>query len=183
MVRWIRPEVDKWKLNTNGSFISFIGKSEIDGVVRTGNGQMVMDFASPIHLPTNNYSKAHAALQGTLWCCNQYCNNFTLELHSLLIVNIILGLYNIPWKLQEIIKKIQKKVELHVITVQHCYKEGNTVVDSLAKYAANITNNEVFLQEYDLPQEIKGAIRIEKLHMPSYRFKPKKHLNRIFEFP
>ncbi|KAH0650718.1 hypothetical protein KY284_030630 [Solanum tuberosum] len=90
---------------------------------------------------------------------------------------MILGLDNILWKLQEIIKKIQKNVELQGITVQHCYKEGNTVVDSLAKYATNITNNEVFLQEDDLPQEIKGALRIDRLHMPSFKFKPKKHSN------
>lgn len=98
-------------------FYSLIGKAGIGGVVRTGSGQMVMAFASPVYLHSNNYSEAQAALQGTLWCCNQHCHSFTLELDSLLIVNMILGLYNIPWKLQEIIKKIQEMVKLHGITV------------------------------------------------------------------
>ncbi|XP_055803490.1 uncharacterized protein LOC129872556 [Solanum dulcamara] len=172
MVRWIRQEVDKWKLNTNGSFIPSIGKVGIGGAVRTRNGQMVMAFASPIHLHTNNYS---VVLQGTLWCCNQHCYNFTLELDSLLMVKMILVLHNISWKLHEIVKKIQKKVKLHGIMVQHCYREGNTVAESLAKYATNITNNEVFLQEDDHPQEIKGALCTYKLQIPSFRIKPKKH--------
>lgn len=45
MVRWIRPKADKWKLNMNDNFISFIGKAWIGGVFRTGNGQMVLAFA------------------------------------------------------------------------------------------------------------------------------------------
>lgn len=84
-----------------------INKAGAGGIVRKRTGQLVMAFASPIQFSTNNYSEVQAALQGTLWCCGQNCFNFILELDSMLVVNMILGKYKAPWKLQNDIDQIQ----------------------------------------------------------------------------
>ncbi|XP_070031824.1 uncharacterized protein [Nicotiana tomentosiformis] len=129
MVTWNSPEGNTCKLNTDGSYMESINKAGAGGIVRKRTGQLVMAFASPIQFSTNNYSEVQAALQGTLWCCDQNCFNYILELDSMLVVNMILG------------------------------KKGNEVADSLSKYATTITEKVTFLNEQDLPNEVRGPLK------------------------
>lgn len=71
----------------------------------------------------------------------------------MLVVNMILGTTNIPWRLQRDIGKIQEKVTQHGIKVQHCYREGNHVADSLAKYATTLDDECMYFDEADLPSD------------------------------
>lgn len=142
-----------------------------------------MAFASPVQFSTNNYSEVQAALQGTLWCCGQNCFNFILELDSMLVVNMILGKYKAPWKLQNDIDQLQHKVRLHGITIKHCYREENEVADSLSKYATTITENVTFLNEQDLPNEVRGPLRMDRIQAPTFRVREKKHAGWFFEPP
>lgn len=119
IVKWLRPEENTWKLNTDGSFMAVQGRAGAGNIVRMINGHLVMAFATPIQFSTNNFSEAQAALQGTLWCCQQGFAELILELNSMLVVNMILGTTNIPWRLQRDIGKIQEKVTQHGIKVQH----------------------------------------------------------------
>lgn len=53
--------------------------------------------------------------------------------------------------------------------VQHTYREGNQVADSLASYACSTQDNAVFTQVRDLPQLAKGAFRTDKAGLPAIR--------------
>ncbi|KAF3638683.1 hypothetical protein FXO38_23111 [Capsicum annuum] len=66
MVKWEKPEMDSWKLNTDGSNIANQGRAGAGGVVRNRDGQMLMAFAAPVQFLTNNYSETQAALHGII---------------------------------------------------------------------------------------------------------------------
>lgn len=70
-----------------------------------------MAFSAPVHFLTNNYSEVQADLFGILWCSDHNCQDLSLELDSLLVVNMILGTYNSPWRLKEDITLIQQRVQ------------------------------------------------------------------------
>lgn len=58
-----------------------------------------------------------------------------LEMDSLLFVNMLTGVSSPSWELEEDILKMRKIIQQQQqITVQHCYREGNIVVDALAKF-------------------------------------------------
>ncbi|WMV20051.1 hypothetical protein MTR67_013436 [Solanum verrucosum] len=71
MVYWTRPNLDTWKINTDGSYMINQNKAGAGGIVRNRIGEMIMAFAYPTHFCTNNFSEPHAALIGISWCCEQ----------------------------------------------------------------------------------------------------------------
>lgn len=183
MVMWEKPKGNEWKLNTDGSFNSEEGKAGAGGIVRKRNGHMVMAFATPVHFYTNNYSEVKAALHGVQWCITRNPRKLILELDSLLVVNMILGKCKIPWKLQRDITTIQQMVQQNNIQIQHCFREGNEVADLLSKHAHNLNNMAIFLEESELPREVRGAIRIDRIQLPTFRIRPKNHSGWHFEPP
>lgn len=68
---------------------------------------------------------------------------------------MILGNYGILWRLQEAILQNRKNIQVHNITVQHCLKEGNDVMDLLSKHAITVTDKVFFfLRECDIPRAV-----------------------------
>lgn len=155
----------------------------IGGVVRKRNGQMVMSFSTLVHFLTNNYSEVQAALFGILWCSDQNCQDLILELDSLLVVNMILGKYNTPWRLKEGVTLIQQKVQQHGIKIKHCYREGNEVADALSKHATTLMQQIIFLNETDLPTVARKAMTMDRMQVPNFRIRPRKYSEWVFEPP
>ncbi|OIT31215.1 hypothetical protein A4A49_62182 [Nicotiana attenuata] len=183
MVLWEPLDSNQWKINTDGSFSANTGKAGIGGVVRKRNGQMIMAFSAPVHFLTNNYSEVQAALFAILWCCDHNCQELILELETLLVVNMILGKYNTPWRLKEAVTLIQQKVQQHGIKIKHCYREGNEVADGLAKHAATLAQQTIFLNETEMPAEARNAMTMDRRQIPNFRIRPKKHSGWIFDPP
>lgn len=142
-----------------------------------------MAFSAPVHFMTNNYSEVQATLFGILWRCDQNCQELILELDSLLVVNMILGVYNTPWRLKEDVTIIQQKVQQHGIKIKHCYRERNEVADALSKHATTLTQQIIFLNETDLPTEVRKAMIMDRRQVPNLRIRPRKHSGWIFEPP
>ncbi|OIT05818.1 hypothetical protein A4A49_61584 [Nicotiana attenuata] len=186
MVLWEPPNSNQWKINTDGSFCANADKAGIGGVVRKRNGQMVMAFSAPVHFLTNNYSEVLVLLStlfAILWCCDHNCQDLILELDSLLVVNMIRGKYNTPWRLKEGVTLIQQKVQHHGIKIKYCYSEGNEVADALAKHAATLTQQAIFLNETEMPAEARNAMSMDRRQIPNFRIRPKKHSGWIFDPP
>lgn len=60
---------------------------------------MVMAFAKPIQFLTNNYGEAQVVLFRITWCYDNQWSNFILELHSMILVHVILGKAKATWRL------------------------------------------------------------------------------------
>ncbi|XP_060188598.1 uncharacterized protein LOC132617573 [Lycium barbarum] len=158
-------------------------KAGAGGIVRNRIGNMIMAFSYPSQFYTNNYSEAQAALIGISWCVNQQFEALEVELDSLLVVQMLNGTLKPPWRIQGIIDEIRAKMTGRNISVQHCYREGNEVADTLAKYAAQVQAPRIFLIEGDLPMEARGPLRMNKLDLPSFRRQVKKNSGWFFEPP
>ncbi|KAF3662715.1 hypothetical protein FXO38_11031 [Capsicum annuum] len=96
---------------------------------------------------------------------------------------MILENCNIPWRLQEAISQIKNHIQAHNITVQHSLREANKVADLLSKHATTLTEEVIFLRECDLPREVMGALRMDRMQVPSFRIRAEKHSVRIFHPP
>lgn len=146
MVKWNSCD-DTIILNTDGSYMKSSGKAGAGGIIRRRNGDMIMAFANPLKFSTINLSEVIAARDGIQWCCEQGMSNFKVELDSMLIVHMIKGICNVPWNLLAIIENIQDRIRNRGIEITHCYREGNSVADALAKHATTLHQNVIFLQE------------------------------------
>ncbi|KAK4353053.1 hypothetical protein RND71_028571 [Anisodus tanguticus] len=154
LVKW-NSQGNEVILNTDGSYMLGTGKAGAGGIVRRRNGGMIMVFANPIHFSTNNFSEANAALFGINWCCDHGMSNFKVEFDSMLIVKMIKGEINSPWNLLSMIDEIKDRVRERGLELLHCFREGNTVADTLAKHATGQNHNSIFLQKNQLPRMLE----------------------------
>nr|XP_033508635.1 uncharacterized protein LOC117273568 [Nicotiana tomentosiformis] len=53
LVCWKMPLGDTWKINTDGSFVATSRQAGIRGIVKRGNGDLIMAFAKPVQFSTN----------------------------------------------------------------------------------------------------------------------------------
>ncbi|OIT26202.1 hypothetical protein A4A49_62050, partial [Nicotiana attenuata] len=74
-------------------------------------------------------------------------------------------------------------VRQHNIKVIHCYRGGNGVADLLFKHASSLTRSVIYTNENDLPPEIRDSIRVDRMQVPAFRLKGKRHSGWYFEPP
>ncbi|XP_047271026.1 uncharacterized protein LOC107877522 isoform X1 [Capsicum annuum] len=170
-VTWQMPSVGTLKINSDGSYIHENGRDGIGGLVRNSHGDLLMTFSIPIYSSSSNMAEAMAAELGVKRCYQFGHTNFTLELDSMDLVNMLnnSGVTNVKLKLMiDSINNIQNKVQMQV---RHCYREGNQVADFLAKMASN-SNQTLITHSYNiLPIQARGAFLLDKWQLPSVRCK------------
>ncbi|OIT36999.1 hypothetical protein A4A49_52473 [Nicotiana attenuata] len=171
---WSRRGTNQWKINTDGSCMATLGLAGAGGIVRNKIGQMRMAFSNPLQFSTNNSKEVLTALFRVSWCY-QNIEGLILELDSQLVVQMINGSCTTPWRLHESVESITKLVRLRRIQIQHCYREGNEVARALAKHATTLQTNTLFFEEAHLPPTARGALRMDRLQLPSFRIKQKKY--------
>ncbi|KAF3647482.1 hypothetical protein FXO38_18636, partial [Capsicum annuum] len=105
------------------------------------------------------------------WCYQFGHTNFTLELDSMDLVNMLnnSGVTNMKLKpMIDSINNIKNKVQMQV---RHCYREENLVADFLAKMASN-SNQTLITHSYNiLPRQARGAFLLDKWQLPTIRCK------------
>ncbi|XP_071914144.1 uncharacterized protein [Coffea arabica] len=113
-----------------------------------------------------------AELRALLWGVRHCVIRGYLELHleadSLTLVQIVQGTSACPWRLQRDMDELMIfKQSFQSIT--HCYREANTPADHLANFGADACAGHVFNTFSDLPQLVRGAIRLDRLGLPTFR--------------
>ncbi|XP_060186967.1 uncharacterized protein LOC132640256 [Lycium barbarum] len=103
------------------------------GICRDHLGNLIMAFQQSLGTGSSNLAEAKAAMIGLKWCKE----------------------YGVPWLLQEVFNESRKVIDESNCIIQHCYREGNQVVDALAK-ASLIIPNQVSNSANDLPSYAKG---------------------------
>ncbi|KAL3360803.1 hypothetical protein AABB24_013986 [Solanum stoloniferum] len=176
MIKWIKSSGTTWKLYTDGSYIKNQDKAGAGGILRNKIMSMILAFSYPTQFCTNNYSEAQVALIGISWCSNQWFEALEVELDSTIVVQMINGICKPHWRILGIIDEIKfliKHKNIGVI-VKYCYREASEVADALAKYATQIQDPKIILQEVDLPEVTKGLLRMNKLNFSTFRRRAKK---------
>ncbi|XP_018623707.1 putative ribonuclease H protein At1g65750 [Nicotiana tomentosiformis] len=173
-VMWSLPPSGRLKLNTDVSSNVMKRVAGIADIVRDSSGKLVMAYAKALHFCTNNTTETQAALFGIAF---NRIHNVILEIDSLLIVNMLNGSSSTFWEIHDDILKMKKIIQSHRIEVQHCYREGNSVADTLSNYGATLDIlpiATIFLNVQDLPRETVGVYQMDRRQMPSFRFKRSK---------
>lgn len=85
---------------------------------------------------TVNMAKALAAELGVKWCNHYGYSNFTLELDSMIIANMLDNNLVTNMKLKRVLENIINIKNRVGIQVRHCFREGNQIANYLAKLAS-----------------------------------------------
>ncbi|XP_070056662.1 uncharacterized protein [Nicotiana tomentosiformis] len=152
----------------------------IGGIVRDNSGKRVMAYAKALHFCTNNTAETQAALFGIEWIAFNRIHNVILEMDSLLIVNMLTGSSSPFWEIHDDILKMKKIIQSHQIEVQHCYREENSVADTLSKYGATLNIlpiATIFFNVQDMSRKIVGVYQMDRRKMPLFRFRRSKMKN------
>ena len=170
MVRWIKPTIGRYILNTDGSCLQENGKIGGGGILRDNQGSIIFAFASPFAFGTNNIAKLKAALYGLEWCEQHGYKDIVLEIDSELLSKWISNTIQIPWICQQYAQHIhQITKKLHHFQCQHIYREANSTADFLAKWSHNIEIPQHFYNTRQLKGTIRGSYILEKMGIQNFR--------------
>lgn len=127
MLKWIKPNQGKVKLNTDGS-ISNNG-ARIGGIIRNEYGHVIMDFVAKVDCHNINKEEAQAAKYGIQWCAQNELTNCLIELDSMIIVDMIKNIGTNNLKLKTIIEDIVEIINTMNCSTEYCLREINQVAD------------------------------------------------------
>ncbi|XP_059294552.1 uncharacterized protein LOC132047541 [Lycium ferocissimum] len=165
MLYWDKPSGHSWKLNTDGSYME---RSRASGM-----GELLGREMEEWLWPLLNTSNAPLTIPVNY---KPQCMDSS--------VNMLKGNTTEPWRIRKTIEAAQRIIQQKQIKVQHCYKEANAVADNLAKRAAlNVAEDSIFLHEDELPENSRGPLRMDLLHLASFRLKACKYSGWYFEPP
>lgn len=95
-----------------------------------------------------------------------------LEVDSLLLVNMLQGLCEVPWHIHYIFKEIKAFLPPKLRhTHTHIYREGNQGEDFMANMGINTHVDHYFENIDALPKQVKGIIRLDRSGLPCVRLK------------
>lgn len=124
-----------------------------------------MAFSASAKCNSHNCAEAQAAFFGINWCETNGYSNFTIELDSMLVLNMLKEGKTNNFKLKRVIEDTS-----HIMN-QDCFREANQVADHLAKFALSNHVNRIFLDFQQLPSGAKGPFILDRLQMPTIRTK------------
>lgn len=93
-----------------------------------------MAFAKALQFCTNNQSETQAAYYILNWCKTKGITNIILGMDSLIVVNMLKGIYRPPWELEDDITYMRQIIQSQNIAIEYCYREGNESADAPSKH-------------------------------------------------
>nr|XP_016436823.1 PREDICTED: uncharacterized protein LOC107762942 [Nicotiana tabacum] len=173
-VTWESPLAGTIKVNTDGSFYKESGKAGIGGVVRNSQGDLIAAFSIHISCDDHTIVEAKAAEFGGKWCSQNGYTNFSIELDSKIIVNMLTDENPNDMQIKKVIDRASLIIKQTRATVRHCFREGNQVADCLAKLATTTNQRRLYHSLQELPSNAKGLFLLDKWQLPSIRTKYEK---------
>lgn len=105
-VRWIAPPRPWAQLNTDGSSKDNPGHAGGGGLIRNDVGHLLVAYAKYCGLKISVEAKALAPLDGLKLCKQRNLDRVWVEVDSLLLVQMIQGVCDIPWNNTYIFREI-----------------------------------------------------------------------------
>lgn len=81
------------------------------------------------------------------------------------------------------IQEIRKVVEEHGYHISHCFREANKPADKLASLSRGTEGIHVLNSFSALPKQVRGVTNIDRWELPSFRKKPVKPSNLVYDPP
>lgn len=133
IIRWHPPDVDFHKINFDGSII---GTSAATGfVIRAHHRHPLMAEARKLGQNTITIAEALAMRDALHLAKARNLKKIKIERDSKIVIQPILGKYNIPWRIKVIIEDIKWLASsFKSISWNHIYRETNFFADAITSF-------------------------------------------------
>ncbi|MQM17341.1 hypothetical protein Taro_050310 [Colocasia esculenta] len=161
LIRWIPPICD-FSLNVDGACKGNPGKCGGGRCIRDSQGHVQVAFAHFYGVGTNMLAEIGALCDALRLA---YTLGYRLSIiysDSQVLVNSICEEKATSWHSYEWWRDAKHIVSRESISLSDVYRETNQVADSLANYAVNSRQNDVFWGAQNLPYPCKGLVVIDK---------------------
>ncbi|XP_057820158.2 uncharacterized protein LOC131033029 [Cryptomeria japonica] len=128
--RWSAPPPSWLKLNFDGTTRS--GVVAGGEIIRDILGDLILAYAGNFGSALSNTVEALALFSGLKLALDINAKRLIIEGDSKLIIEVAKGVLGISWMISNILKDIWSMIVwLEEFQIQHIYREGNLVADSL----------------------------------------------------
>ncbi len=120
------------KINFDGSS-KLNGGSQVDFIFRDNSGCPKYIYSARINDTTALQAEASALLAGVRVAAHLGLKKIIAEGDNLTIINVLNGLWMIPWSIKDTIEDIKEELKnFEYYKLDHCFREGNRAADFLA---------------------------------------------------
>ena len=170
LVWWKAKETGLLTLNTDGCSKGNPGVSVSGGILRNSSGLPLFAFSAYFGELSSLRIEALALAMGFRLCFQKGFTDVSIQVDSLVLVGILQRRLQCPWVIR---REVDQGMITDVARLSHCYREANRLADSLAKVSASNNNQNVTIyDEFNaIPRQTRGEIRIDRLDMPSLRWR------------
>ncbi|XP_075080475.1 uncharacterized protein LOC107786790 [Nicotiana tabacum] len=168
-VLWEFP-LEGWiKANTDGASRGNPGRSSIGVCLRDEYGDVQYVAGREINEGSNNEAEAEAMVEALRICRSLNYSNIWLQTDSLLLKNIIDGIWKPP-NIVEQVEEIRRLKERCNLRISHVFREGNKLADHLANYTLDFGPIEAY-HFRDLDNQSRKIVNEDKSQCPYIRVK------------
>ncbi|KAH0651617.1 hypothetical protein KY285_031747 [Solanum tuberosum] len=137
LVRWKMPREGWVTCNTDGASKGNPGLSAYGFCIRNRGGDLIYAEAQSIGEATNMEAEVRAVWEALKYCISQRMSNVHMDTDSLILKNMIVKNWKIPWEFAEKMEDIHEMVTQINVNVQHIFREANQLADFVANTAIN----------------------------------------------
>ncbi|XP_077215696.1 uncharacterized protein LOC143850322 [Tasmannia lanceolata] len=149
---WECPKANWSKLNSDAALVN--DKAGLGGIIRNWHGDTLALYSIRADVEDIHLLEMKAIYYGIKLAAAKGCHNLWIESDSLLSVNVILHLWQTPWKAIPIIHNIRQILstftEWHI---SHIWREANAGADFLSKPDCYCEGDDIPI--HLIPQELK----------------------------
>ncbi|KAL6558471.1 hypothetical protein OROMI_018821 [Orobanche minor] len=169
-VRWYKPVVGCFKINTDGASKGNPGIAAAGGVIRNHLGHPIFMFSEFLGDRSNNFAEIYAIWRGLEFCHEIFFFKVWVEVDSKIALQLIEHSISCHWEIQGLIFKIRGFMEKMDIHFPHIFREGNAVADFLANQGCE--RRDFYIHDTtQLKGRILGLIKLDKISYPYIRSK------------
>ncbi|XP_027103109.1 uncharacterized protein [Coffea arabica] len=108
-------------------------------------------------------------LHGLQLCQQMGFSMVQVESDSQVLVLVVAGSFSIPWAVRPLIRAIRAILPLGV-RLSHCFREANTVADSLAAVGVACSGHLDYPTLSSLPRLSRSLFVLDREQVPNFRF-------------
>jgi len=114
-------------------------------------------------------AEARPIREGLMYCRDNKLNYIVIETDSLAMVQILEGKWETPWNVSVEINLIKGLLTLITTSVQHSFREGNTLVDYFTNLVFDFAGNYQFNSFQEVPNQGRRLINLDKHNIQNIR--------------
>ena len=136
-VKWLKPTVGWFKLNTDGAVDTSRGKAGCGGLLRDSADQLIVGFAKIISASSSIAAELWALREGLGLCVERDCHVVEIELDVTAAISLVSSNVNTNGDLSGLVDDCRVLLlRLPQAKLSHCFREANFCADALAKWGS-----------------------------------------------